>query len=303
MDQDLNPQFLVENSPCLSHSVCIQLHLYPTPCVFHSYISLRVSHSVCIPLRVYSTLCVFYSVYTTPCVPLHVYFTPYISHSVYPTSCVSHSVYPTPCIPLRVYPTPYIPLRVFHSVYNLILCLSYSVSIQLRVYFTLISHSVSHSMRIPLRVCPTPISYSVCPTPWFPLLVCPTLCVPLLVCPTCVRLVYSTRLSNRMSHSLCPTSYSFYASVCECLPAFVQSIFRVYIQKRSRCIIFRPVYARLLKLCATIRAKLCRFKPELSFSLFNCIHKKLCTIWCRRCRFDLWSNTCPYLHLYGFETW
>ena len=43
--------------------------------------------------------------------------------------------------------------------------------------------------------------------------------------------------------------------------------------------------------------KLFWFKPGLSFSLFNCIHKKLCTIWCRRYRFDLWSNTCPYLSI------
>lgn len=82
--------------------------------------------------------------------------------------------------------------------------------------------------------------------------------------------------------------------MCKCLSAFVQDIFQVFIQKLFYYIIFCPIYACLLKLYVTIWAKFCQSKSKLSFFLINCIYKKLCTIWCYKYKFDLWSNICLY---------
>ena len=167
-----------------------------------------------IPLRLYSTPCVFHSV----CIPLHVYPTPYVFHSVYPI--------------------PYIPLRVSHSVciqllVYPILCLSRSVCIQLRVYSTLISYSVCVPLRVPLHAYPTScVSHFM----FVPLLYL-TLCVPLHVSHVPIHVShflyvllyvshssYIPRKSDLyipllvcpapcMSHSVCPTWYSFYISL------------------------------------------------------------------------------------------
>ena len=49
-------------------------------------------------------------------------------------------------------------------------------------------------------------------------------------------------------------------------------------------------------ICDNLRQTLL-VKPGLFFFLFNCIHKKLCTIWCLWYKFDLWSNKCLYLSI------
>ena len=217
----------------VSHSACIPLRVNPIPCVFHSICiqlrmcSMLISHSVGIPLRGYPTpckshsICVFYSVCPTPCIPIRVYCTPFVFHSVCVPPRLSHSVYPTP----YVFHSMYIPFCAYP-----IPCASNSVCIQLRVYSTLISYS----MRIPLRashfVCVSllyltpcvslhvshvPIHVSHVPIHVSQFLYVllyvshssyiqrkSELYIQLLVCPTpCV------------SHSLCPTSYSFYISL------------------------------------------------------------------------------------------
>ena len=146
-------------TPCVSHSVYVPLRVCPTACV-----SLRVSHFVCliscVSFRVYLTLCVSHSVWVfySLSVPLrmsHSYIPLPVSHSVSPTPCVSHWVrislgaYPTPCRSLSVCPTP---------------CVYYCVCIPLVAYFTrCVSHSVQISLCVPLHVCPTPrVSHSVC---------------------------------------------------------------------------------------------------------------------------------------------
>lgn len=73
---------------CLSHSLIIQLRVYPA----HVSLTTCVFHSACVLPRVFYTPCVFHFVR----VPLRVYTTP----------CISHSVH----IPLRVC----FALRVFH---------------------------------------------------------------------------------------------------------------------------------------------------------------------------------------------
>ncbi len=66
-----------------------------------------------------------------------------------------------------------------------------------------------------------------------------------------------------------------------------------------------PLYNFLLGISFFIEAFCKNLRQTLSvetwfvfFFLFNCIHKKLCIIWCLWYKFDLWSNTCLYLSIY-----
>ena len=145
---------LIYMSPSMyvSHSVCIQLCIYPTPCVSHFIfptqcipLPLRISHFVSIPLQVYPTQCIF-----IPCISYSV------SHSMYIPICVSYSVY----IPLYNCPTPW------KSYFYISLCL-YST-----LYITpCVSHPVCSTLCILLRVCPTLYVFHFM---YVPLYICPT---------------------------------------------------------------------------------------------------------------------------------
>lgn len=74
------------------------------------------------------------------------------------------------------------------------------------------------------------------------------------------------------------SSSSIYNKVYLYISTFVLGIVWNFMHEHSYSTIFCLVYGFLLKLCATNLARPCQLRPGLSFSLLNCIYKKLCII-------------------------
>lgn len=205
--------FRVSHSVCIP-LVCIPLRIFPTPRVFPST---YVSHSMCFQLGMYPTPCECHFMCPTPCLQLP----PCVSHfafiplQAYPTQCVSHSVCISFSVPLRLHRNLCIPLCTCK-------CPTTRVSNSGRAA-TSIPHSVCIPPCIPpcvfhsacvvsLRVCPT---LCVFHTMYFSASVSPTPFVPQSVC------VRSVCLSSCESHFGCVPLFVYSYIPLRCIPLLI----------------------------------------------------------------------------------